>query len=399
MPFDRSQYERDMLLPPTVCRGGCGNPWHTIPDGGLPEGVSLGKVHRAAAEENICLTHVAGGCFNCGTCEEQNRRVLRRTCNRRLVIDGGNDGRDFTRLRQAVRVAAGLPARTPDANAPTRSNREQGGHGRQLPSSASTGRDHHGAQEGSSRRAGEPQTVEEETPRKRQCFDHGCNGRRFSSFSNLLRHQREKSRIASKSVMPAGRPDTDAPTQSDREQGDHGVQLPGSASTGREHHGTPEAKGRSPREPEELRERPGSSMGGRRDVDVRDLPPMVSPTLPECVEERFEKLRGDMAQTNRVGAGSTVPNGAFVLPGEIEQHDSNGLQIPAQSSQQDNDEAALSNQGSVDSSHGSETDSDNPDTDMLEGETTEEEDWVSIGAAALRRRGRTSLTEPSAPTL
>ena len=26
-----------------------------------------------------------------------------------------------------------------------------------------------------------------------QCFDHGCNGRQFSTFSNLLRHQREKS--------------------------------------------------------------------------------------------------------------------------------------------------------------------------------------------------------------
>ena len=27
---------------------------------------------------------------------------------------------------------------------------------------------------------------------KHQCFEHGCNGRQFSTFSNLLRHQREK---------------------------------------------------------------------------------------------------------------------------------------------------------------------------------------------------------------
>ncbi|CAO1597203.1 hypothetical protein XANCAGTX0491_001022 [Xanthoria calcicola] len=41
-----------------------------------------------------------------------------------------------------------------------------------------------------------------ENPRKPQCFDHGCNGRQFSTFSNLLRHQREKSGTASKSYCP-----------------------------------------------------------------------------------------------------------------------------------------------------------------------------------------------------
>ena len=35
-----------------------------------------------------------------------------------------------------------------------------------------------------------------------QCFEHGCGGRQFSTFSNLLRHQREKSGKASKSVCP-----------------------------------------------------------------------------------------------------------------------------------------------------------------------------------------------------
>lgn len=36
-----------------------------------------------------------------------------------------------------------------------------------------------------------------------QCFEHGCGGRQFSTFSNLLRHQREKSGKASKSVCPS----------------------------------------------------------------------------------------------------------------------------------------------------------------------------------------------------
>lgn len=37
---------------------------------------------------------------------------------------------------------------------------------------------------------------------KPQCFEHGCNGRQFSTFSNLLRHQREKSGTAAKSSCP-----------------------------------------------------------------------------------------------------------------------------------------------------------------------------------------------------
>ena len=37
---------------------------------------------------------------------------------------------------------------------------------------------------------------------KPQCWDHGCNGRQFSTFSNLLRHQREKSGVASKPTCP-----------------------------------------------------------------------------------------------------------------------------------------------------------------------------------------------------
>ncbi|KAL2020661.1 hypothetical protein VTK56DRAFT_8057 [Thermocarpiscus australiensis] len=37
---------------------------------------------------------------------------------------------------------------------------------------------------------------------KPQCWDHGCNGRQFSTFSNLLRHQREKSGQATKAICP-----------------------------------------------------------------------------------------------------------------------------------------------------------------------------------------------------
>ena len=37
---------------------------------------------------------------------------------------------------------------------------------------------------------------------KPQCWDHGCNGRQFSTFSNLLRHQREKSGTSTKSYCP-----------------------------------------------------------------------------------------------------------------------------------------------------------------------------------------------------
>ena len=35
-----------------------------------------------------------------------------------------------------------------------------------------------------------------------QCWEHKCNGRRFSSFSNLLRHQRESSGQTAKSTCP-----------------------------------------------------------------------------------------------------------------------------------------------------------------------------------------------------
>lgn len=36
-----------------------------------------------------------------------------------------------------------------------------------------------------------------------QCWEHGCNGREFSTFSNLLRHQREKSGAVAKAECPA----------------------------------------------------------------------------------------------------------------------------------------------------------------------------------------------------
>ena len=41
-----------------------------------------------------------------------------------------------------------------------------------------------------------------QTRPKPQCWEHGCNGRQFSTFSNLLRHQREKSGQAAKVSCP-----------------------------------------------------------------------------------------------------------------------------------------------------------------------------------------------------
>jgi hypothetical protein len=39
-------------------------------------------------------------------------------------------------------------------------------------------------------------------PKESRCWDHGCNGRAFSTHSNLLRHVREKSGQATKSTCP-----------------------------------------------------------------------------------------------------------------------------------------------------------------------------------------------------
>lgn len=56
---------------------------------------------------------------------------------------------------------------------------------------------------GLSRSPGADEQVRVLTARpKPQCFEHGCNGRQFSTFSNLLRHQREKSGTATKSYCP-----------------------------------------------------------------------------------------------------------------------------------------------------------------------------------------------------
>jgi hypothetical protein len=37
---------------------------------------------------------------------------------------------------------------------------------------------------------------------KPQCWEHGCDGREFSTFSNLLRHQREKAGLSAKPECP-----------------------------------------------------------------------------------------------------------------------------------------------------------------------------------------------------
>ncbi|KAI9903050.1 hypothetical protein N3K66_002402 [Trichothecium roseum] len=58
----------------------------------------------------------------------------------------------------------------------------------------------HGAQAGSHEGGGHVRVVQSRP--KPRCWDHGCNGRQFSTFSNLLRHQREKSGQATKASCP-----------------------------------------------------------------------------------------------------------------------------------------------------------------------------------------------------
>lgn len=75
----------------------------------------------------------------------------------------------------------------------------------QIPSLPSTSNPIYGYRGGDRRGSAVPSNMEPvviETPKKPQCWDHGCNGRQFSTFSNLLRHQREKSGTSSKSVCP-----------------------------------------------------------------------------------------------------------------------------------------------------------------------------------------------------
>ena len=48
----------------------------------------------------------------------------------------------------------------------------------------------------------DPEPVIQDRRAKPRCFDHGCNGREFSTFSNLLRHQREKAGVGAKSYCP-----------------------------------------------------------------------------------------------------------------------------------------------------------------------------------------------------
>ncbi|KAL8676317.1 MAG: hypothetical protein Q9186_007151 [Xanthomendoza sp. 1 TL-2023] len=117
----------------------------------------------------------------------------------------------------------------------------------------------------------------------------------------------------------------------------------------------------------------------------------------------------------KVGWGRWDARRRGQLPRDRRAEDNpNGLQILGHSSRQDPDGAAYSSRGSVGFSHDSEMEYDNPDVDMLEheadkmslddgdssssdsandvpmqvddnGDATDEEDWASIGAAALRQ--------------
>ncbi|KAL8783567.1 MAG: hypothetical protein Q9213_004557 [Squamulea squamosa] len=61
------------------------------------------EMYMRTLDEGICLTHVAGGCFEGGICDRLNYRIGQATCT-----DLGYSGDVHT--RQLVRLAAGLPA-------------------------------------------------------------------------------------------------------------------------------------------------------------------------------------------------------------------------------------------------------------------------------------------------
>ncbi|EZF51093.1 hypothetical protein H103_05601 [Trichophyton rubrum CBS 288.86] len=83
-----------------------------------------------------------------------------------------------------------LPTTPPSTSSPTFSRSHA-----QAPSHS-----HHRTQSSSSP---SPTALSEADLRsKPQCWDHGCNGRSFSTFSNLLRHQREKAGLSVKAECP-----------------------------------------------------------------------------------------------------------------------------------------------------------------------------------------------------
>ncbi|OJJ99568.1 hypothetical protein ASPACDRAFT_43188 [Aspergillus aculeatus ATCC 16872] len=47
-----------------------------------------------------------------------------------------------------------------------------------------------------------PKQKPQQSSKTFQCWDHGCNGRHFSSKSNLIRHQKEKSKTTSNFTCP-----------------------------------------------------------------------------------------------------------------------------------------------------------------------------------------------------
>ncbi|KAL8811970.1 MAG: hypothetical protein Q9223_007404 [Gallowayella weberi] len=50
--------------------GQCLNPDHRMPPGAVRDGEPLGPLRQIAIEEGICLTHISGGCYENGACEE-----------------------------------------------------------------------------------------------------------------------------------------------------------------------------------------------------------------------------------------------------------------------------------------------------------------------------------------
>ncbi|KAL8995923.1 MAG: hypothetical protein Q9169_004459 [Polycauliona sp. 2 TL-2023] len=84
---------------------------HHFPTGGRP----LGTVHRAAQAEKMDLSHIPGGCYSGGRCEQHQREILYEELRQR-----GVSAREGWNTRQLLRLSHGLPHgaadRTPTGN-------------------------------------------------------------------------------------------------------------------------------------------------------------------------------------------------------------------------------------------------------------------------------------------
>jgi hypothetical protein len=91
----------------------------------------------------------------------------------------------------------GSPGAYSNRSSPLPVNHQDAGLMYQVPAVMATGGN---GPNGASGEGGHVRVVQSRP--KPRCWEHGCNGRQFSTFSNLLRHQREKSGQAAKASCP-----------------------------------------------------------------------------------------------------------------------------------------------------------------------------------------------------